>query len=96
MNEKLLAALKQMRTHAPRRDQGICGNLRELMGDTDFCILASDLRDIMEVWPETTGDRFFPVEKRERYIKAAKDRTLWENPRRIALLDWLIKELENG
>lgn len=95
MSKKLLWVLKKIKAGPQQPDKGICGNLRTLIGDEKFREVASDLCDMMETWPETSGDRFFPVEKtRAAYVHDAKRGALWENPRRIALLDWLIKELE--
>lgn len=53
-------------------------------------------------WPEKIikgnwlNDWQYPVEgARDEFYKSKELKTLWSNPRRIALLNWLIKELEN-
>ena len=97
MTANLLPVLKQIKTRPPRLDEGICGNLQILLGEIPFCKATTDLRDLMEKWPETSGDRIFPVEgKIDMFLVDSYHNKLWDNPRRIALLDWLIKELENG
>lgn len=85
----LLEALKRMPI---RPDQGICGNLRTL---TDKPEVMDSLREIMDKWPQAYPNRFYPVEGHcSIYLSDARCRTLWSNPRRHALLDWLIEELE--
>lgn len=97
MKTNLLPALKQIKTRPPRLNEGICGNMRVLMGQIEFCRITKDLQDLMAKWPETAGDRIYPVEgETELFVIDAHQRKLWDNPRRIALLDWLIEELENG
>lgn len=56
-----------------------------------------------EQWPnkESKGVRLYdwqyPVEgARDEFYKSKALKTLWSNPRRHELLNWLIKELENG
>lgn len=57
-----------------------------------------ELQAIMNKWPgggRRLDDRY-PVEgSGYKYTIAVIEQKLWSNPRRIALLDWLIKELEN-
>lgn len=92
----MIKELKRIREHPIRLDQGICGNLRTLVGDEKWRETSMHLRGLMDKWPETSGDRFYPVEgSGATYLSSARHRTLWQSPRRIALLDWLIKELEN-
>lgn len=91
----MIRELKRIREHPIRLDEGICGNLRALVGQIEFCRIAKDLQDLMAKWPETSGDRVFPVEgKTSKYLVDAYHKKLWQNPRRIALLDWLIGEYE--
>lgn len=95
MKTNLLPTLKKIKKRPPHLDKGICGCARDLMGDPEFNRIIIPLRDLMEKWPETTGDRAFPVEgSASKYLVDSYQDKLWENPRRIALLDWLIKELE--
>lgn len=98
MSQELLEALRAIKLEPATMSQGICGNLRTIVGDIKWVILGKQLRALMDKWPEALPNRFYPVEgKQEAYMLAAAKRILWDNPRRIALLDWLIKELEcNG
>ena len=91
----MIKELKRIRERPIRLDQGICGNLRTLVGDEKWKETSLHLRGLMDRWPETSGDRFYPVEgSAAKYLSSARHRTLWDNPRRIALLDWLIGEYE--
>ena len=91
----MIRELKRIRERPIRLDQGICGNLRTLVGDEKWKETSLHLRGLMDRWPETSGDRFYPVEgSAAKYLSSARHRTLWDNPRRIALLDWLIGEYE--
>lgn len=91
----MIRELKRIRERPIRLDQGICGNLRTLVGDEKWKETSLHLRSLMDEWPETSGDRFYPVEgSGAKYLSSARHRTLWDNPRRIALLDWLIGEYE--
>lgn len=57
-----------------------------------------ELQAMMNKWPgggRRLDDRY-PVEgSGYKYTVALIEQKLWSNPRRIALLNWLIKELEN-
>ena len=97
MTTHLLTVLKQIKKRPPYLDKGICGCARDILGDQEFNRVIIHLRDLMAKWPETTGDRAFPVEgSASKYLVDSYNDKLWQNPRRIALLDWLIKELEDG
>ena len=82
-----LEALKKIRD-----DVGICGNVEET---TPY-----ELKELMVEWPANAAKlhslrQNYPVEgSRDGYDAGAEAGTLWENPRRHELLDWLIKELE--
>lgn len=57
------------------------------------------LYKLMVQWPQGmhSEDDRYPVEGNEhKFGEALEAGCLWENHRRIALLNWLIKELENG
>lgn len=89
----MIEELKRIREHPIRLDQGICGNMRTLVGDE----VMPRLRALMSQWPKARKCEGYPVEGSvTEYMNSVRQKTLWENPRRIALLDWLIKELENG
>lgn len=59
----------------------------------------TELYKLMVQWPSGwySEDDRYPVEGNGRRFEVAlEEGRLWENERRIALLNWLIKELENG
>lgn len=99
----LLICLKHIKEHGPMdRAEGICGNVllaadelgRRMVHDW----LMEGLEKMLVSWPENAGDCqmmkvSYPVEGNRDYWVHARSRTLWDNPRRHALLDWLIKEL---
>lgn len=105
---RLLTALKKTKEKVALNNKGICGNVKyyihEITAGLGHCIQhsASDdascqLRNLMLKWPKC-ADRYgdFPIEGRwAGYETEATLGKLWENPLRLELLDWLIKELEN-
>ena len=107
----LLKALKQVREDAGKGTSGICGEvfkwLKEYCMVNDnyeerHSVVEATMRElqaIMNKWPgggRRLDDRY-PVEgSGYKYTLALIEQKLWSNPRRIALLNWLIKELENG
>ena len=82
----MIEELKRIRERPIRLDQGICGNLRTLVGDEKWRETSLHLRGLMDRWPETSGDRFCPVEG----SGAA------QNPVAEPSSYCLIKELEDG
>ena len=66
---------------------GICTNLQHLNNDDHRKAVIA-----MGTWPDTSGDPIFPVEGESwEYHESACADTLWENPRRLALLEYLIE-----
>lgn len=104
MTAELLKILKRIRDEGPQaRNCGICGNVLVVADEKiDGCALLRELDKVIRHWPANAGTCYvtkvcYPVEGEKQYFKDAAQNILWENPRRIALLDWLIKELEcNG
>lgn len=109
MSDYLLEALRTLKKFKPAPDNGICLNVQIHMGhllrnchnqiekQTHMGTASYSMRRLLQRWPESkdTSGRF-PVEGCERgYLQDMMRGTLWQNPRRIALLDWMIKELEN-
>ena len=82
--EELLARLKDIR-HNRGRDPhyGICGNIY------DHEDLFGELTDI--AWDGV----LYPVGGDDEFYKEAAAGTLWDNPRRLQLLDKLIATLED-
>ena len=88
-----LEALKKIRDDGPVRDYvGICGNVEELTGGT----MPYELKELMTKWPANAAKphslrQNYPVEgSRDEYDASAETRTLWQNPHRHELLDWLL------
>lgn len=89
----LLEILKQIRDSGPRQsDAGICYNVALI--DEGVARKYSEITQLVKQWPEGFSDKQFPVEGGFFYWKAKDEGTLWENPRRLALLDWCIEQLE--
>ena len=66
---------------------GICANLQHLNTDSRTKVILA-----MRTWPEGFKDSSFPVEGESwEYNRDAHNDTLWENPRRLALLEYLIE-----
>ena len=82
--EALLARLKAIRRgHNRDQQEGICGNIHthQYLFDALACA----------VW----GDALYPVGGDDEFYKEAAAGTLWDNPRRLQLLDKLIATLED-
>lgn len=99
----LLAALTDIRDNGPSSlKDGICRNARnviEKMAPSTktradaICTMST----MMVQWPNNAASDMFPVEGNVTdYLRDIHENILWENPRRHELLNWLIKELENG
>ena len=96
----LLEALRQIKSN-PIKEYGICGNLEALLikefvepGGVYF-----SLEGLFKAWPDChqlfgMPDIGFPVGGHRKYREEVNNQTLWQNPKRIALLDWCIQTLE--
>lgn len=91
-NEILFEALSHIRLYGPRTlCGGLCVNLEELIdefgGDCTLYVVA---RMAMGEWPEHSGEDLYPVDGVSNY-KAQEERgTLWDNPKRWDLVDFLL------
>ena len=103
----LLAALADIRDNGPSSlKDGICRNainvIEKMAPSTKTRADAIYTMSTMMVqWPNNAGRRCSgqttPVEGNVTdYLRDIHENILWENPRRHELLNWLIKELENG
>lgn len=100
----LLEALRQIKSNLDRTC-GICGNLEALVikeseepGGVYFR-LDDKLEELFKAWPDCDQlcgmpNIGFPVGGCKEFVKQARDGTLWDDPKRIALLDWCIQTLE--
>ena len=102
----LLEALRQIKSNPLDQTYGICGNLEALLiKESDepggvYFRLDDELEELFKAWPDChqlieMPDTGFPVGGHREYREEAKNHTLWQNPKRIALLDWCIQKLEN-
>ena len=100
----LLEALRQIKSN-PDRTCGICGNLEALIEEFYeiggvYVHLGDKLEELFKAWPDChqlfgMPDTGFPVSGHRKYREEVNNQTLWQNPKRIALLDWCIQTLEN-
>lgn len=89
----LLEALRRIKAEGPRNTRhGICGNAH-LLDDSDSLQLL--LQALIAIWPDKapSGLDLYPIEGSHTSFVAAGSNK-WQNPSRIALLDWLIAKLE--
>lgn len=93
---ELHAVLKKVKRHAEEGDDsgmfnkgtGICSNVHAYV----LCHEARTLFvDIMRKWPNRYEDEAYPVGGGAEFAVNNKHRKLWENPRRMELLNWLIE-----
>lgn len=88
----LLEALRHIKTHGPKyTNRGICCNVYT-QDHSDS--LQNELHELIARWPDKTptGGDLFPIEGSNLAYHRAINK--WQNPRRLALLDWLIAQLE--
>ena len=89
----LLTALRRIKTEGPANTRhGICGNVH-LLDASDS--LQEQLQALVATWPDkaSSGLDLYPIEGSHSSFVAAGSYK-WQNPRRIALLDWVIAKLE--
>lgn len=53
-----------------------------------------ELEQLMALWPKYSGSWCYPVGGLEEFDIEEHKGTLWNNPKRIELLDWCIERLE--
>ena len=84
--------LHQMLLQVKREGTAICSQCMVMEAYTDE--VGKELEDLLARWPGRRGEaKCLPVEGRmSLFHETAANKTLWENPRRHALLDWLIEE----
>lgn len=57
-----------------------------------FSVAVQQLEALIVTWPDRASDNRFPVEG--CLFEYAANDNKWQNTRRVALLDWLITQLE--
>ena len=94
----LLDALRHIRdVGAPVRNDGICYNVSRLtrpLVETNYHLLKV-LDSLIHKWPKKDSSLAYPVGGIKEFFWELKNGTLWNNPRRIELLNWLIMRLKN-
>lgn len=86
----------------PVRDHGICGNVDIYFynANEDDELALRELNNLLiEYMRESTGAtvtpgslcQLYPVGGKDEYVEESDDGTLWDNPKRLALLDWLLE-----
>lgn len=94
----LLDTLRHIRdVGAPVRNEGICVNVSRLTRDllkTNYH-LHKALDSLIDEWPNKYSSWGYPVGGVAEYNRELINGTIWCNPRRIELLNWLITQLEN-
>ena len=89
MKKELLKNLRRIRDEGPQiPSSGICANMTYLG--------TSLPEDLLAAWPDgIENPESCPVEGSfDCYCQSGYLGTLWQNPRRLALLDWLIDTIE--
>lgn len=92
---KLLAELINLRANldAAPTDLAICHTIcSRLVPIQGVC---SMLASISNHWPERAESNIFPVDGFDGYSKDFEKGTMWKNPKRIKLLDFLIERIQN-
>ena len=87
-----MSTLHEMLKRVRREGLAICS---QVMGQEEYTVgIEQELDALLHRWPERWPDcACTPVEgKLSKFIEAAEQKILWQNPRRHALLDWLLKE----
>lgn len=91
----LLDTLRNIRDNgAPLRRDGICVNVMHLTRANPVPYLGLGLDVLIEQWPKRVGI-IYPIGGYTEYNNDRYHNTVWTNPRRIELLNWLITQLEN-
>ena len=86
---RLVKTLRDIRDNGPlMQTAGICINVAAMVGDEEL----AELKALLPKWPDRARSANFPVEGNA--IDHMRDLNKWKNPRRLALLDWLIATLE--
>lgn len=100
----LLTALKEIKEVRVSTKNGICANVRAWFNDnrvkiSDGCFMAYrwELTYNLRVWIKETGSTFsvhYPVGGDIEYYTESAAGTVWDNPKRWELLNWMINRLE--
>lgn len=104
VQKHLLSALKEIKEVQDSPKIGICGHVRSWFyrkrGQiSDGCYIAYnwELTCNFRVWIEETGSTFsvhYPVGGDIEYYTESAAGTVWDNPKRWELLNWMINRLE--
>lgn len=96
----ILKALRQLKVQGPKdKFHGLCLNIKlnliaEGMYPYHVSLAMERVDDLFAKWPESKNATF-PVEGSfMQHMNKTAIRSRWTNPRRLALLDWMIAYLE--
>lgn len=97
---KVLKSLKADVQRGGVAEKGLCSAVMNRVGgalkarNAGKHACAFRLTELICTWPDTndTVNTLEAVCKYEQYAAEAQAGTSWQNPRRLALLDWMIKE----
>ena len=104
IKRELHRALVAVKTGPVNQMHGICGNVsqklhsrrwwREWLAPYGMCM--HELRNLAAAWPSRHRTQpLYPVDGLGTYGYELSMATLWDNPRRWQLLDWLIEETKS-
>lgn len=107
VQQYLLMSLKEIKERRVSDVTGICGNVRLwfnrefIQGQiTDRCYISysGELKNNISKWLEETGSRLsttvYPVGGAAQFRDELEAGTIWNNPKRWELLNWMINRLE--
>ena len=90
-----LIHLKEQGPWAPRN--GICTNIHMFLEQAEFLerrLPTIEFKASVKAWPKAVGDEEdYPVGGADEYIAEKRIATVWQNPRRLELLDFIIDYL---
>ena len=98
-NQMILEALQSIDINNPPVEKaGICGYVLDYICDGPdekgeiTNLLYKYLGEVFQKWPPARSNPSYPVEGvGSEFWRAVARRTLWQNPRRIELLQWAIE-----
>lgn len=95
--QRLHKALSQVKEKREFPGEGICPNVNHyLLQDYRIIEAAASfeiLKELMKEWPDAGFNIYYPIDGFVEYVRAGD---LWENPRRLALLDYLIEQTKEN
>ena len=102
VQKHLLTALKEIKEQRISDATAICGNVglwfdQERTQGRCYIYYRGELNDNISKWFEETGSKFstvYPVGGEVQFLDELEAGTVWDNPKRWELLNWMINRLE--